>query len=436
MKLIYVGLGTLIVAAGLAACGGGGGSTGGTPPIRPGGPSPSAAMYTGTETIANVYNGYPPSGGDPNVTPYPNNSVTYSLSDSVSSARGSNLVSSSETVTEPNQKITETLSAVVSPAPNGAVTNITLASAGYTDSDGYSQRITYPAGAGLIIDQSPENNAANWTNSAQDSVAETYSDSTNINRSTNADGTYVETEKNTGQAINDTATTNADGSASWLAAAGSYGFGSGNVTGFTMSAPSGGNITYTLLLYPSGSQVLSVPVWYPTGPIVLASSNSTITTGVTFPGACSVPAAYGTTGNDIHSVTNTVDAVFGFLETTTTDAYTTSSAGAVCVRTVDVLKTLYDYNGDQFYFVYVSNVPLITTTTTTTLTLQSGGGIGVASTARGTESSQASSNNAAAIANAGVVAQILARGEATRLHAAAEKQILMLLRARRNGGRL
>ncbi len=440
MKHLYVGFGVLIVAAGLAACGGSGGGSGsgsgGSLPPPP--PTPISATYSGTETIANVYNSYPCGApcGDPNVTPYPNNTVTYTLSDSVSSTPGSGNVTSNESVKEPNEELDSRLLVSVTPSPNGAVTNVTLTSSNYSDSDGYSQQITYPSGAGFIVDQNPENNAAHWTNVATRTTAELYSDGTKDNRSTNSDGSYTETEVDSGIGSNDTATVNSDGSGSWVAAPGSYGFLGGFFTSFTWTAPSGGSINFTATEYNSNTETLSVAQWYATSPI-LASSSSTITTGVTFPGACNVPAAYGTTGNDVHTSATDLDTLFGFYETTTTDAYTTSTDGAVCVRSVDVLDTYYDWNDDEYYYLFASSTPLIATTTTTTLTLESGGGVGITSTGRSTQTAlQTSSGNAAALANAGVVAQALVRGEATRLRAAAQRRVLSIMAARANGARL
>lgn len=438
MKHFYIGFGALIIAAGLGACSGGGGGSGLTVPIGPIGPSPNAATYTGSERIATVYNNYPPPAVDPNVTPYPNTNVTNTMSDNVSSVAGSNSIVTSETISEPNETIKASLTTLVSSAPNGGVTNLTVASSIYSDTNGYVQKVTYPSGAGLIVDQSPETNGASWTNNAQRTLAETYSDGTDINRSTNADGSYVETQVDNGTSINDTATVNSDASASWLAAPGSYGFYGGYFTGFTATAPSGGNVTFKATNYLGGTQQLTVPVFFSTSPVSLASSNSTIATGVMFPGSCSVPSAYGTTGNDVHSVTSSVDPIFGFIETTTTDAYTTAAAGAVCIAMTDVLATYYDWNGDEYYFVYLSSVPLIRTTTTTTLTLQSGSGIGVTSTgSRNAQSATANSTSSALSAKIVAAVQYIFRGEAIRLRALAQRRVLNALRARvMKGGHL
>jgi hypothetical protein len=434
VKYLYVGFGALIVAVSLAACGGGGGGGGTVPPPMP---TPQSATYTGTETVANVYNAYPCGEpcGDPNVTPYPNDSVTSSLSDSISSTKGSGTYTASETVTGNNQTLTESITTMVTPSPNGSVTNVTVTQENYSDSDGLTETIAYPTP--LVVDQEPENNGANWANAADATADESYSNGETIDRTTNADGSYVETETLSSQFINDTATVNSNGSGSWEAASGSAGFYGGYFTGFTWTAPSGGNVTFTATDYLSGTSTLTVPQFFPTPP-PLASSSSTITTGVTFPGSCNVPSQYGTTGNDIHTVTDDVDPLFGFSEATTTDAYTSGSNGLVCARSTDVLDTYYDWNGDDYYFLYASGnaTPLIATTTTTTLTLQSGGGLGVTSTgSRSAQTASVGSTSTAAALDAAALAQSLLRGEQLRLRAEARHRVLTIIAHRVNGAK-
>jgi hypothetical protein len=437
VKYLYVGFGALIVAVGLAACGGGGGGGGMTPPGGGGhGPTPQAATYTGSETIANVYHSYPCGApcGDPNVTPYPNNTVTNSLSDSLSSTKGSGAVIASETVTEPNQTLTESLTTFVTPSPNGSVTNVTVTRQVYSDSDGYTQSLTYPTP--LVVDQEPENNNATWTNAAMLTTAESYSGGESINRTTNADGSYVETEVDNNTGVNNTATVNSDASGSWEAASGSAGFYSGFFTGFTWTAPSAGNVTFTATEYTGATSQLVVPQFFSTSPLTLASNASKITTGVTFPGACSVPSKYGTSGNDIHTIVTGLDPLFGFTETTTTDAYTSTTYGLVCVQSTDLLETYYDWNGDEHYFLYANNTPLIDTTTTTTLTLKSGGGLGVTSAnSRSTESLSSSGSSIASGLDAAVLAQSLVRGEQLRLRALAQNRVLTTIAHRVNGAK-
>ncbi|MHB8432399.1 MAG: hypothetical protein ACYC8W_04865 [Candidatus Tyrphobacter sp.] len=442
MKQLYVGFGALVVAAGLAACGGGG-SGGGGGSLPPPGPhtTPQAATYSGTETIANVYNGYPcgaACGGDPNATPYPNTSVSYSLSDSVTSVTGSGAVVADETLTEPNQNLTATLTTFVTPSPNGAVTNVAETRTVYADSDGYSQNITYPTP--LVVDQEPENNGANWTNGATANLTETYNDGTNDARTTNSDGSYSENEVNNGTFINDTATVNADASATWIAAPGSYGLTFGYICEYTISAPSGGFVTWNAYNYnscppASPAQTINIAQWFSTTPLTLASNGSTITTGVSFPGGCRVPATYGTTGNKIHTVVSDLDPLFGFTEQTTTDAYTSTTYGLVCVQSTDVLDTYYEWNLSNRYYPFVSSTPLIVTTTTSTLTLQSGKGVGVLSHGSSTSvSTQSVGNSVSASVNAAVLARALVRVQTTRLRAQAKERVLHTIMSHRAGG--
>lgn len=437
MKYLYVGFGALVIAAGLAACGGGGGGGGGvTPPSGGGGPTPESATYTGSETVANVYNAYPCGApcGDPNVTPYPNNSVTSTLTDDVSSTKNSGSITASETVTGNNESLSSTTTTDVTPSPNGSVTNVTVVRQTYSDSDGYADSIAYPTP--LIVDQEPENDGANWTNGAAKTSDESYDDGEGIDRTTNADGSYVETEVDSNTGVNNTATVNSNASGSWEAAANSYGFYGGYFTGFTWTAPSAGSVTFTGTEYTGSTETLTVAQFFPTPP-PLASSGSTIATGVTFPGACNVPAAYGTSGNDIHTVTDDVDPLFGFSETTTTDAYTSTTYGLVCARSTDVLDTYYDWNGDEYYFLYASSTPLIVTTTTQTLTLQSGGGLGVTSAkSRSAESLSANGPGLAASLDPAALAQSLTRGEQLRVREQARGRVLTVLSSRVKGGRL
>lgn len=385
-----------------------------------GGPTPQAATYSGSETIANTYDGYPCGApcGDPNVTPYPNNSVTYGINDKLTESNGSGTIITSETVTEPNETLTASLTALVTPSPNGGVTAETETKTVYTDSDGYTQSITYPTP--LVVDEEPESNGLNWTNTASATTAESYNDGTNINRTTNSDGTYTETEVNNNTSIDDTATVNADASASWEAAPDAYGFLGDYFSGYTLTAPSGGDVTFTATYEGGGTESLSEPAFFSTTQPIIAnntSDSSTITTGVTFPVSCAVPATYGTSGNDIHTVKKSLDTLFGFAETTTTDAYTSSASGLVCVKSVDVLTTYYDWNLDEHYFVFVSDVPLIVTTTTTVLTLESGTGIGVASGSTG-------SATAASAGQAAVGAQDMVRAQTLRVRAQAVQRVL------------
>ncbi|MGH7737899.1 MAG: hypothetical protein ACREMP_08575 [Candidatus Tyrphobacter sp.] len=430
MKKRYAGFGALVVLAALAACGGGGGGTGGgVPPTAP----PPASVYTGTQTIANDYNGYPPCPtpqcAPGSVTPYPNNVVTSTLKDSVSASSGT--VTTNETITQPNQQIAASLTVQVTPSPNGSVQNIGERYTVYLDDTGYSQTLVYPTP--LVVDQEPENNGANWANTAQANLTESFNDGTVDKRTTNFDGTYTETETNSNTAVSNTATVNADASGSWVAAG--YPF-YGYFSSFTWTAPSGGNVTFTGSIAgpaPTPSpQTLTIPAFFPTTQPIVASNtsnSSTITTGVTFPGSCAVPSTYGTSGNDVHTVVNAFDPLFGFTEQTTTDAYTSTTYGLVCARSTDVLTTYYDWNGDNHYFLYASNTPLIVTKTTTTLTLQSGSGVGVASRRTAAAGSQGANAPSPAL-----LARELTQIQVIPLRAKAKQRVLTIILHHQQGG--
>jgi hypothetical protein len=432
VKYWYAGFGALATALALAACGGGGGGGGNPIPPHGGGsptPTPASAMYSGSENVVTVYSSYPPSNSsDPNVTPYPNTNVTYGLSDKVSETKMTTTVN--ETVTEPNETLTATVTTSSTSEPTaGSETNIAETKTQYSDSDSYSQAVAYPTP--LIVDQEPETNGANWTNTAERDTSETYSDGTQIARTANADGSYSEQEINTNQSISDTATVNSDASGTWVA--NEEGFISGLFSEYAFTAPSGGNVTFTATETTAGcnqtgppcTQSLTAPVFFSTNPLLLWSNSSTIATSVTFPAACNVPASDGTTGNDIHTVQSDVDPLFGFTEDTTTDAYT-STDGLVCVQSTDILKTYYDWNLDSAYFLVVSNSakPFITTTTTQTLTLQTGNGIGILS--KSTSPASATASNAA-MADAAVLARTMTRGEAIRRVAEERSAVLRRL---------
>lgn len=439
MKYVSGAFGALVVALSLAACGGGGGGGGGSsggggmPPT----PTPESAAYSGSENIVTTYSSYPPATpGDPNVTPYPNTNITYGLSDSVQTTKGSGSVAATDTVTEPNETLTETVVTSVASAQNGSVTNVAETKTAYSDSDGFTQTITYPTP--LVIDQEPENNGATWTNRASKVSVEQYDDGTNINRTTNADGSYYEVEYNANQAYNNRATVNSDGSGSWVA--NNTGFLGNIYSEFAFAAPSAGSSTFTGT-YTSyacttytlcGTTTQNVGIFFATSPVVLWSDNSTITTGVNFPASCSVPSSYGTSGNDINTQTSSIDPLFGVSETIVTNAYTSTSAGLVCVLSTDTLKTFYDWNRDEYYFLAFSppNAPFVDAVAKTTLTLQSGTGIGVASESRRAVGSTAIASAADPIA----LASTILSGEQVRFRTNVRKRILARFISRHPNG--
>ncbi len=442
-------LGAMVLAAALTACNGGRGSSGTTPATpsptaTPMTPSPTAmptspaATYAGTEAVANVYDNYPPPTIDPNVTPYPNTNVTYDLSASVSSSSGGSVITTDETVTEPNEQLMTTVITDATTEPNGPVEDVAETQTSYADSDDYTQVVNYSTP--FVVDEDPEDNNATWTNTAGKTTDETYSGGQTDDRTTNSDGSYSENETDSVDDIQDTATVGSNAAGSWAAAADSAGFYDGYFTGFTWTAPSGGDVTFTATessatgCGSSCTETLAVPAFFSTNPLTLYSNSSTITTGVSYPGSCDVPSTYGTIGNQIASTTTDTDPLFGFIENTTINAYTSSTYGLVCVESTDILSTYYDWNGDDYYFLVAgSGPPFVTTTTTTRLTLASGAGVGVLSRIATAKAATSGTPSSVQAADEVALARSLVVGQAIRARAKLKELILAHLREHING---
>jgi hypothetical protein len=173
-----------------------------------------------------------------------------------------------------------------------------------------------------------------------------------------------------------------------------------------MTAPSGSPPRIILRVFnASGTQIaaFNLPSWIPVTLTQPSVETDVTNLAVTYPGSCSVPAKYGTSGNQIVQTITRADAALGNLETFTTTTYVAPRVGPVCIQMADSVQTFYDYTGQNGFSVLVSGgtVPIQLTSLAETLTLQSAtveGGTATLSSSRGTSS--LSSGGAAAISYA------------------------------------
>lgn len=247
--------------------------------------------------------------------------------------------------------------------PNGTNVSTTNSFQSTTASavDEYGSSVTNGSGSGsatttrsytsvYVLDELPETNGANWSNSPAGTLYESDPDGTSITRTIAANGTYNETQTLVA-GYNEKITENSDGS-------GTYGGTIWNAYGiedFTYGAPSGGHVsigvTFTTpapgsTATPEPPIVLATPVaWYPSSPTFYSESDS-VSTGVTFPGGCNVAATFGTSGNVVLRAITTLDTILGYTDTQTYAEYDSPTYGIVCIMMADVQKYYYDYLDD------------------------------------------------------------------------------------------
>ncbi len=208
-----------------------------------------------------------------------------------------------------------------------------------TDSNGVKDATTFGNGNGQL-DELPDTNGATWTNTGAQVFAETEPDNTTVARTSNADGTYVETDTYLG-GFPSTLQTNADLSASIT----SLGGASINVT---YGAPAGGTIAYSLVFAPAyGLSPVTglITDWFPTTTIY--SDSFAKTTSQTIPSTCAVPATVGTTGTAVAETTTHLDTVLGTFEKRVQTVYNVPGFGSVCAVLGDTIDTYYDYTGQS-----------------------------------------------------------------------------------------
>lgn len=250
-----------------------------------------------------------------------------------------------------------------------------------------------------IVDELPEASGQTWSNSPAMTLTQVFTGLENASRKVNADGSYTDTETIYGSSGSDgfPQTTamlqqNADGSASYTQVYqytggiyGSWGYTSQTISYFASAPQPMPSATPAISLSFSDSTVQATPApspvpqvygqvgaWYS---LPLYKESDKNLGSATFPQNCSVPAAFGSSGDKIQQSIQSVDTALGTLETLTTTQYVVTGFGPVCVQISDVTKAFYDFNNDTQYAyqpIY-SETPLHTTTISETLTLQSSG---------------------------------------------------------------
>ncbi|MDH2909043.1 MAG: hypothetical protein PXZ07_02905 [Candidatus Eremiobacteraeota bacterium] len=409
MKIPAMLFGAVAAAALLAACGGGGAPALPTnpPPVGgPGNPAVSSSArpamvgdtfaFSGSSLENDVYT-YPVG------SPFPNTSTAAKISENVIvtasadplGAGGTDFHSTTTTVGTSATR-TATGDSYYSTLSAGSGTDFVLnAQQSVDDSKNtYAWSYTTPQ----ILDELPESAGATWTNSPAGTYNETDADRATISRTTNADGTYTESDSLPTGAIQSMAfSVQPDGSGTWAITFVGYPYPS--IVSYT--APTAGTIAVSVLNptptpspgaigtpAPNPPIVIATPAaWFSPSPKLYQESD-TVSTGVTFPASCAVPSAFGASGNSIVQVINKIDPIFGLDEVTTTTTYTAQGFGPVCVAMNDVQTYYYDYLNDTAgsagLAAYVGT-PQLTKTYAQTLTLQTAG-TAIQSSGRSTKS--------------------------------------------------
>ncbi len=230
-----------------------------------------------------------------------------------------------------------------------------------TQDNGYTVTVAFGSGNGLV-DILPETANATWSNTPALTTSATAPDGTTAQETVNGDGTYTESfvYPNVG-AVTDTAMAQSslDGSGSYVTP--DEGTLDGSAQSYTISAPSAatssGTITETTSVQPSpvasGATptvtTTTIPNWIPTGYLgtALATESDVDNGATTVPASCALPAAFGTSANQIVQTKNRLDPMFGELETTTTTTYDMQTIGPVCTVINDVTTDYYDFSSQS-----------------------------------------------------------------------------------------
>jgi hypothetical protein len=247
-----------------------------------------------------------------------------------------------------NQTITVTTDTYYNTGPFGT-TQSAFYTYGYSSSDTNGQQISdtlasvgYNGGApNGLIDILPEAAQQHWTNTGAATLTESESDGFRADRTTNADGTYSETDSYpqgsqftpAPSPLPATLSDNADGSGTYSLPL----FGVTPNTTITYSAPSSGTITIAV----SGVATYTVGTWYS---LPLYVENDYQLGEMSIPAACNVPSGFGTFANAIQQGYTKVDTVLGTTEFYTEITYVVGGY-AVCVSLSDVDYVYYDYSG-------------------------------------------------------------------------------------------
>lgn len=317
--------------------------------------------------------------------------------------------------------------------PPSATGNVYLQGTATSASSGATYRTTY-AQNGNLVDTLPETAGALATAPYAFTTAETDASGATSNRSVNADGSYVENDAYP-DGTKATATENSDGTGTYSLPLTGVGPPNGSAnTMVTVGAPTpsatGGALVIPItIVYPpeifGGTSPMTVnrniADWYPNGSAVpLTSAKTVVATGLSasaLPASCTSPAAVVSRGalDSLALTSQTVDTIFGELETLTQTTYTVRGYGPICIALVDVVQQYYDYTGQQYRLIGTSSVPYGISTATQTLSLQTASVVGPNAIARRTQS--AGERFAASIPS-----YALARAAATSFRANAERR--------------
>jgi hypothetical protein len=374
--------------------------------------------FAGSQTTSTVFN-------YPSPSPYPSTTTTNAVTQTVSVGASPNPFGSAgagdfhSVETDASALVTHSTTTDAWLGLSGQ----NLVEYGYKTADDSGDSLSAQFSVPAIQDEYPEANGAAWTNSPAGTFIEKDADATSSTRTYAANGTYTETTTNSRMGTTTSITENPDGSGS-INANGLYlgGF----VDSIAVSAPASSQISITINYdqpatptpAPTGQPsptpgptipplVYTAPAWYGTGTPVLYSQSTTVKTGIAYPASCSVPATYGTSGNELVQTTTRLDTVLGYTDTQTQTTYTNTQYGPVCVVLSDVQNDYYDYqddfadaNGFHFHF---PGTALSTATVSETLTLQAGA---VVHAARTTQSHGALSISQARVAAAAASLQL------------------------------
>lgn len=268
---------------------------------------------------------------------------------------------------------TTTTSVLETPSP----TKLQLYSTSTQDSLGNVVKFDYSSNPQWIDDMGA---AQSWSNSSAMTLTEKLSDGLQITRTTNADGTYSETDTPpAGAGSTETITVSS--------AAGQGNYAIAGLGTITYAPPASGNITVSFSLGGQSSQ-LTIPNWFPSwfnGTNLIADGFADKGNVALSSVPCTVPSAVSTNDTQADQLVETytlLDPVLGYTEQRTTTSYEASGFGPICVQISDVENVYYDYQLDTPGITYHSHngQPNQVNTITETLALAHASGPGVVQT--------------------------------------------------------
>ena len=302
-----------------------------------------------------------------------NGTITLSTTVNSASPSGGSTVNAASVSTEndkyPLETITTTTNTMTAYGLVSGATTVSVLSTDAIDSNNAEYINTYGSGNGLL-DVLPETAGAFGPNNAALTYQENDPANYTLTRTIAGDGSYTETDTD--------AFTNMEYMNGNSDFSGAYDSSAYNGFTFAFTAPSGNPKTITLTTTnenqnPAVVRMYTMLSWIPT--TLAHPSVETDTDGgvVAYPGSCSVPAKYGTSGNKIVQSINRADTALGNLETETITTYVNQLYGPVCIVMADNVQTYYDYTlQDGPYSIWVNYAsPAEATTLSETLTLSS-----------------------------------------------------------------